>query len=147
MQIVCAEHAMTTHTTTYWYITICICSSAFSGVYGCKCASYDVEHVIIHSIIQPYAVRLRCNRYRHLVRSLGVWWRWLCLANLLDGEIVNLLGNDRELGVDRLRVVVQRRRFAQNHERAEHAGRHEQPEEQPVHHHGNEAPVLIFLQA
>lgn len=53
--------------------------------------------------------------------------------------------NKRQVPVDWLRVVVQRRSFAQD-QNCTHNGRdREYPQEQSVQHHGHETPVLIFL--
>lgn len=64
---------------------------------------------------------------------------------LLDGQIVDLLRNDRQFGVDRFGVVVQRGRLAQDHECAQHAGHHEEPQKESVEYHRDKTPVLVLL--
>lgn len=64
---------------------------------------------------------------------------------VLHGQIVQLLGNYRVDLIDWLRVVVQRWCLAQNDESANDGGHGEQPQEQSVHDHRHEAPVLVLL--
>lgn len=64
---------------------------------------------------------------------------------VLHRQIVQLLGNYRVDLIDWLRVVVQRRCLAQNNESAYDGGHGEQPQEQSVHDHRHEAPILVLL--
>jgi len=56
-----------------------------------------------------------------------------------------LLGDLTVLDVDRLRGIVQARRFKDNKRRAEHAGQREDPKKDPVEHHRDVLPVLLHL--
>lgn len=56
-----------------------------------------------------------------------------------------LLGNRRQHHVDRLGVIVQRGCLAEDGKGTNDGGNGEDPEEQTVEDHGDEAPVLILL--
>lgn len=53
--------------------------------------------------------------------------------------------NERQVAVDRFRVVVERGSLAKDQNCAHNGSDGEYPQEQPIQHHGHETPVLIFL--
>lgn len=81
----------------------------------------------------------------HLARRLGT--RGTAVSPLeLQVRQELLLRHRWQFHVDGFGVVVQGGRLAQDGERSHDRRDCEDPQEQPVQHHGHEAPVLIFLQ-
>lgn len=58
---------------------------------------------------------------------------------------VLLPDDEREINVDGLGIVVERRRFAQDGDGAEDGSDTEEPEEEPVEDHRDVAPILVLL--